>query len=30
MMFTEEGQQALINRYGSPEALANAMNTDPV
>lgn len=27
---TEEGHQALLQRYGSWDALANAMNTDPV
>ena len=30
LLFTEEWQEALLNRYGTPEALANAMNTDPV
>ena len=29
MLFTEEWQQAAINRYGSLENVANTMNTDP-
>ena len=28
--FTEDGQQAMINRYGTVDAIANTMNTDPV
>lgn len=28
--FTEDGQQAMINRYGTVDALANTMNSDPV
>jgi len=30
MLFTEEWQQAMIDRYGTLENLANTMNTDPV
>lgn len=29
MLFTEEWQQAMIDRYGSVENIANTMNTDP-
>lgn len=29
LIFTEEWQEALLNRYGTPEALANAINSDP-
>ena len=30
MLFTEEWQQAIFDRYGTPEAFANSINTDPV
>ena len=30
LLFTEEWQQAIWNRYGTPEAFANSINTDPV
>ena len=30
LLFTDEWQQALLSRYGTPDALANTMNTDPV
>lgn len=30
ILFTEEWQEALLNRYGTTDALANAINTDPV
>lgn len=30
LLFTEEGQEAIFNRYGTPEAFANSINTDPV
>ena len=30
LLFTEEWQEAIWNRYGTPEAFANSINTDPV
>lgn len=30
LLFTEEWQQAIFDRYGTTEAFANAINTDPV
>lgn len=30
MLFTEEWQDAMVNRYWSVDAIANSMNTDPV
>lgn len=30
LLFTEEWQQAIFDRYGTPEAFANSINTDPV
>lgn len=30
LLFTEEWQQAIFDRYGTPEAFANSINTDPI